>query len=167
MEPLIDARSGFWALVILPEYLQSEMVHATVKLAGSGDVSVAVCNNPELGHILQQIEEDERYQTAGKINLRQPLNCLELAGFLEWMHPTKDPILLLDFLGVFQDRTLTLKARQAVLKNCIKQLEILSFRSRVVVSVSPIEDPNSDVQSLMEILQQSAPDVRTEIPIYL
>jgi hypothetical protein len=141
------------------------MVHKIVQLAEHRDVNAAICNNPYLSHLLRSMEQDERYQVAGKITLNTPSTCLELAGFLDWMYPTKNPFLVLDFLGVFQDQTLPLKARQAVLKNCIKRFEILSARSRVVVSVSPIVDSNSDLQSLLEILQKSAPEVRTELPV--
>jgi hypothetical protein len=166
MEAFMDRRPGIWELLVLPQYLQPEMVHIIVQLAEHSDVSAAICNNPYLIHLLQSMEQDKRYQITGKITLNQPFTCLELAGLLDWMHPTKEPFLVLDFLGVFQDQTLPFKARQAVLKNCIKRLAILSKKGRVIVSVSPIVDPNSDVQSLLEILKKSTPDLRKELPIY-
>jgi hypothetical protein len=166
MEPFMDTKPGPWGLLVLPQYLQPEMVHVIVQLAEHGDVSAAICNNPYLIRLLGLMEQDGQYQVRGKITLNQPFTCLELAGLLDWMYPTKEPFLVLDFLGVFQGHTLPFKARKAVLKNCIKRLDILSKKGRVIASVSPIVDPNSDVHGLLEILQKSAPEMRTELPIY-
>ena len=77
----MDRRPGIWELLVLPQYLQPEMVHIIVQLAEHSDVSAAICNNPYLIHLLQSMEQDKRYQITGKITLNQPFTCLELAGF--------------------------------------------------------------------------------------
>ena len=58
----MDKKPGPWELLVLPQYLQPEMVHVIVQLAEHGDVSAAICNNPYLIRLLGLMGQDGQYK---------------------------------------------------------------------------------------------------------